>query len=190
MNTPVLLSLAALALVLFCTAWAKGFLRQRPSAFLTFAFHAPLGFLNAVRGGDTLALANIAEGTHHGSITKKTDAAIATRYLLGKFGTDVDHVAVCGASDMPLGIISDEASAAEELVAVQFLSATDKTRKCVASEAIAITDELYTAANGKVQNLPAGAGTYYKVGRPLQAAAADGDVIEFESCYPTAVVVS
>ncbi len=137
-----------------------------------------------------ISAVNVAEGTHHGSITKKTDAAIATRFLLGKFGSDVDHVAVNGANDKPLGIITDEAAAAEDLVNVAFLGASGGTRKCVASEAIALTDELFTAANGKVQNLPAGAGTYYKVGRPLQTAGADGDILEFEPCFPLAVVVS
>ena len=141
------------------------------------------------RGHQLFPLANIGEGTHAGPLTKFSDAAIATRYLLGKFGSDVNHVAVAGANDKPLGIIADEASAAEEPVAVQLLGVAESTRKCVTSEAIALTDELYTAANGKVQNLPAAAGTYYKVGRPLQAAAGADEVIEFEPCFPVAVVV-
>lgn len=133
---------------------------------------------------------NIAEGTHMGKISKKADAAIATRYLLVKFGTDVDHVAVNGANDKPLGISTDESAAAEDLLTVAFLGAAGETRKCVVSEAIALTDELWTAAGGKVQNVTATAGTYYKVGRPLQVGAADGDVIEFEPCFPVAIVVT
>jgi len=114
----------------------------------------------------------------------------APRFLLVKFGSDVGHIAVAGVADKPLGICSDEAEGAEEPVAVQFLGATNETRKCVVSEAIALTDDLYQAAGGKVSNLPAGSGTYWKVGRPLQAAAGDGEVIEFESHAPVAVVVS
>jgi hypothetical protein len=127
-------------------------------------------------------------GTHAGSITKLTDAAVATRYLVGKFGSDVDHIAVCGASDEPLGIITDESAGAEEPVNVAFLGAQSRTLAAVASEAIAITDELYTAANGQVQNLPAAAGTYYKIGKPIRAAGS-GEVVEFVPCYPVAVVV-
>lgn len=137
-----------------------------------------------------ISACNIGEGSWTGSFSKYSDAAIAQRFLLVKFGSDVEHVAINGVNDRPLGICSDEAAAGGELVAVQFLSATNTTRKAVASEAIALTDELYTAAGGKVQNLPAGAGTYYKIGRPLQTAAADGDVIAFEPCYPVAVIVT
>lgn len=166
----ILLVLCTLAALLVVKTWAKGF--RRPSR---------LGLVPSC---------NIAEGTHEGGLlTKKADAALATRFLLVKFGSDVDHIAVNGANDRPLGVARDEAAAAEDLLTVGLLGVASETRRCVASEAIALTDELYTAANGKVQNLPAGAGTYYKVGRPLQAAAADGDVIEFEPCYPTAVVV-
>ena len=51
-------------------------------------------------------------GVHEGAITKKVDAAIATRHLLAKFGSDADHVNKCGASDIPLGPMNDEAEAA------------------------------------------------------------------------------
>jgi hypothetical protein len=151
---------------------------------------AAVALTPAVKRRGLVSAINIAEGTHAGSLTKKTDAAIATRFLLVKFGTDVNHIAVNGANDKPLGICPDEAAAAEEDKAVDLLGVAKSTLRCVASEAIAITDELYSAAGGKVQNLPAGAGTYYKVGRPLQAAGADGDVLEFEPCFPVAVVVS
>jgi hypothetical protein len=166
--TPFILSmLLALALVALIGVWSKGFLR-----------------------GGLVSLGNVAEGTHAGNLTKKADAAIATRFLLVKFGTDVAHVAVNTDGDMPLGICSDEAAAAEDLVNVELLGVAGQTRLCVASEAITLTDELYTADGGKVQDLPTAAGTYYKIGRPLQAAGADGDVIEFEPCYPVAVTVT
>jgi hypothetical protein len=128
-----------------------------------------------------LYLANIAEGTHiDGILTKKTDAAIATRYLLGKFGTDGDHVAVAGAADTPLFVIEDEAGAAEDPVACKVLASCGGTVKMVndATGAIAVGDVLVAAAGGKVKKIAAGVGNYYVVGIALVAAAADGDVME------------
>jgi hypothetical protein len=68
------------------------------------------------RSERTVRLANIAEGTHDGRITKGVDAAITERYLLGKIGSASDRVAVCGASDTPIGVITDEAAAIGDLV--------------------------------------------------------------------------
>lgn len=148
-----------------------------------------LACLFGYRFGGCVPLANIAEGTHEDSVTKLTDAAIATRYLLVKHGSDVSHVAACGANDKPLGICDDEAGAAEDPVNVQFLGVSKRTRLVVASEIIALDADVFTAANGKVQDEPAVAGTYYRVGRALQAAGADGDVIEIVPVEPVALVV-
>ncbi len=122
-------------------------------------------------------------------MSKAADAAISTRFLLVKPGSDADHVAVNGAGDKPSGVCTDEADAAEDLVNVASLNATDETRKLVASEAIAHGADLYTAASGKVQDEPAVAGTYYRIGKARQAASADGDVIEAETHSPIKVVV-
>jgi hypothetical protein len=55
-------------------------------------------------------LANIAEGRHvTGNITKKLDAVPAERWVLCKFGSDVDHVNIAGAADIPLGVITTSA---------------------------------------------------------------------------------
>ncbi|MEW6306186.1 MAG: capsid cement protein [Verrucomicrobiota bacterium] len=134
--------------------------------------------------------ANVAEGTHEGAFTSKTDAAIATRYLLAKDGSDDSHVAVCGASDIPLGVMTDEAEAAEDLIAVEVLGVSKRTLLMVASEAIDRGEHVYTAASGKVQDLPAGAGTYYEVGVALTAASADGDLIEVAHCVPRKTIVT
>lgn len=140
-----------------------------------------------IRG--TIQAANIAEGTHHGNLTKLTDVVISTRYLLLKFGSDADHVAINTASDRPLGVCDDEAGAAEENVNVNLLGRNTQTDLMVASEALAANVDVFTAAGGKIQNEPAVAGTYYWVGRTLEAADADGDVIEIDSRAPTAFVV-
>lgn len=140
---------------------------------------------------DAIALANIAEGTHgNGVITRKTDAAITTRYLIGKIGSDAAHVAVAGAADVPLGIIEDEASAAEELVPVKLFGSGQGTSLVVASAAIAAGDFVVAAASGKVRTLPGTTGTYYILGRALHAAAADGDLLEIDPTPVTQRVVA
>jgi len=132
---------------------------------------------------------NVAEGTHEGSLSKKADAVISTRFLMVKIGSDADHIAVCGAGDRPLGVATDEAEAIEDSVNVNLLGPSANTQKAVASEAIAVGESVFTAALGKVQNEPASAGTYFLVGRALTAAGADGEVIEIEPQAPTRTVV-
>lgn len=137
------------------------------------------------------SFANIAEGVHlTGNVSKLSDAAIATRYLLGKPGDDANSIAACGASEIPLGVITDEATAADETVNVAILGNAQGTLRVVASEAITQGEHVYTAASGKVQDLPAGAGTYYEVGLALTAASTDGDEIEIAHCVPRKTVVS
>jgi hypothetical protein len=144
----------------------------------------------AVKRRRFVSAINIGEGTHKNAKTYKADAAVATRFLLAKIGSDAGHSAACGANDIPIGVITDEAAAAEDLVAVELLGISNRTLLMVASEAITAGEAVYTAAGGKVQDLPAGAGTYHKVGHALTAAAADGDLIEVQHCAPIATVVS
>ena len=127
-----------------------------------------------------IAFANIAEGTHGGNTTKKTDAAITTRFLFGKKGSDDDHIIPCTAStDIPLGVITDEAAAAEELVNVGLFGSSSETRRITLSGTVVVGDFLVTDSTGKGQKLPVSTGTYYIVGRALQAGVS-GDVIEFD----------
>jgi hypothetical protein len=126
-------------------------------------------------------LANIAEGTHSGSITKLTDAAITARHLLYKLGTDAAHVAVSGASDVPWGTIDDEAGEAEAPVAVQLLG-KGSSKRMVASAAINAGVAVYAAASGKV----AATGSVV-VGISLSAATTDGDIIEVVDVAPVTI---
>jgi hypothetical protein len=111
-------------------------------------------------------------GTHEKAIGRYTDAAIPTRYLLVKKGSDADHIALCGAGDVPLGTVDDEASAAEKRVHVNLLG-KGPSKKMVASGAIGAGVRVYAAAGGKI----AAAGTV-EVGISLTAAAADNDILE------------
>jgi len=155
--------------------------------------HHILHILSAIfsyRFSNTFAAANIGEGTHEGGITKLADAVISQRHLLGKHGSDVDHVALCGASDSPLGTITDEATAIEDPVAVDMLGQGASTKKMVASEPMTYDAEVFTAAGGKIQGLPVVAGTYYRVGKLLKSAAADNDVVEVASHVAIELVIS
>jgi hypothetical protein len=128
-------------------------------------------------------LANIAEGTHDGNITKAVDAVITERFLLCKVGSASDRVAVAGAADTPIGVITDEAAAIGDIVNVALLGSARSTLRMVASAAIAQGALVEPAASGRVQTLGVGAGTHHVVGRALDAAAAAGDVIEVDPHY-------
>ena len=133
-----------------------------------------------VRPTCRVEFANIAEGSVAGKKTYAADAALAIRFVAVKLGSDANHVAVAGTADIAIGICTDNAEAAEDLVNVALLGSASETLKVTASAAIAAGDFVVTAANGKVRTLPATTGTYYIIGRALQAAAADLDVIEID----------
>lgn len=136
-----------------------------------------------------LRLNGLTDGTHaDGKLGHLlADAALSTRYLLVKTGSDANHFAVSGASDKPLGVCLDEPAAAEDPATVQLLGAGKGTVKMVGSEAIAAGADVYAAANGKVQDQPAGAGSYWKVGRAVTACTGDADTFEVAPCQPQAV---
>lgn len=72
-----------------------------------------------------------------------------------------------------VGVASHDAGVGEE---TGFY--TGGVQKCIASAAIAVGARVKCAAGGKVVTLAAGADAYdRKVGKALEAAAADGDVI-------------
>jgi hypothetical protein len=98
--------------------------------------------------GRVVTLANIAEGQHVASqgISYKSDVVITERFLLAKRGASADSIDLCGAANVPIGLITDEAAAIGDYVNVaQFNS--DLTLKMVASGAIAQDALLEPAAN-------------------------------------------
>jgi hypothetical protein len=149
------------------------------SMLILLALGALVVHLN--RSGLTRAINTLTVGSHTDSITKLTDAAITARHLLYKLGTDAAHIAVSGAADVPWGTIDDEATAAEEVVAVQLLG-KGPSKRMVASGVIAAGVPVYAAAAGKV----ADAGTVV-VGVSLSAAGADNDIIEVVDIAPTTI---
>lgn len=128
------------------------------------------------RGSQINALANVGEGNWGGLKSYLTDAVIGTRYLVGKLGSDAEHIAVAVHGDIPLGVITDEAGGANEPVTVQLLGSHPGTVKVVADAAIAAGAFVVLATTaGRVRTLPGTTGTYYIIGRALTAAGAAGD---------------
>lgn len=128
-------------------------------------------------------LANIAEGTHDGNITKAVDVAITERYLLAKVGAASNSVNIAGAADTPIGVVTDEAANVGDIVNVALFGSARSTLRMVASGAIAQGALIEPAASGRVQTLGVGAGTHHVVGRALDAASNAGDVIEVDPHY-------
>jgi hypothetical protein len=121
------------------------------------------------------ALAN--ESCPNGRTTRYAEAAVTLKGLLLKQGTAANQVNLCGASDLPLALSLD-AAVINDTVPIALLGATPGTLVAIASEAITQGEEVFTAASGKLQDLPVGAGTYYSVGYAYTAAS--GDNAEFE----------
>jgi hypothetical protein len=173
------------------TARSKRYrVRFLPLNAIERVFSSPLhllqGLSQRVFGPSRLVASNIAEGTHSGNLTKLTDAAIATRFLLVKKGSDTAHIAVCSAiTDRPIGVCTDEAAAAEEPVNVALLGSSKSTLKVVASGAIASGTRVAVTAAGKVQTAVA---TQYPIGIALTDAGADGDILEIDPINPAAVI--
>lgn len=101
------------------------------------------------------------------------DEAIAI-HLRVKLDSD-GRVTVAGLADKEIGTAMNATFAAGEPVNVKLRSGAG-THKMVAIEALSAGATLYTEANGKVQDTAAA--TAYQLGTALEAATADGDVIE------------
>lgn len=94
-----------------------------------------------------------------------------SRVKLGNDGT----VDVAGLTDRDIGTAVTAALAAGDVITVKLRSAPG-THKMIAIEALAAGALIYTEASGKVQDTAAA--TAFILGHALEAATADGDVIE------------
>lgn len=116
------------------------------------------------------------------------DAAIA---LYARLKQDADgKVTTAGVSDKEIAVATREAFAADDLVTGKLNSAAG-TFKMIANAALAVGDNWFTAASGKIGARIAGA---YPGGVVLEASTADGDIIEvsregFGEQVPVAVSV-
>ncbi len=132
-----------------------------------------------------LILSNIAEGTHAGSITKHVASAITQKYLLGKLQSN-DKITVSNSTDTPIGVITDEAAEADDIVNVALLGSND-TLKMTADGEITAGAIVVTSDSGKVKELPTQSGTYLQVGMALNSATSGG-IVECVSCVPVQLV--
>jgi hypothetical protein len=101
------------------------------------------------------------------------DEAIAV-HLRVKLDSD-GRVTIAGLTDKEIGTVVTPAFAAGDPVTVRLRTASG-THKMVAIEACAIGAVLYTETGGKVQDTAQA--TSFQIGTALEAAGADGDVIE------------
>lgn len=125
----------------------------------------------------------LGDGTHH-SLSLRADAAIGTKHLLVKRGSDANHAAVvAAASDEPLGVCPDEADAAEDPVEVSLLGVAKRTVLMVAQGTIAADVDVYSYGDGTITTTPATTGTYWKVGKSRSAGVANQEM-EVEPCQP------
>lgn len=126
---------------------------------------------------ETQLFANIGEGTHEGNVTKQVDAVISSRYLVAKFGTDINHVDICTQATIPIGIITDEAAAIGDRVNVELLLGP-QTKKVQCAAALAINVPVYCLAGGQVGTPAGSSGVAYQIGWTLTATTTQGDLVE------------
>ena len=103
----------------------------------------------------------------------EADEAIA-QHLRVKLDSD-GKVTVAGLTDKGIGVATRAAFAAGDIIDVA-LNSKPGTVKMVAIEALDAGATVYSEANGKVQDTAQA--TAFQVGVALEAATADGDVIE------------
>ena len=162
---------------------------------------AMLGFTNkrSFKGGlEQFANGLLVNITAKGRATRLADASFTLRYLLAKPGSDASHIAICTASDVPVGIVPDQTPTTDQAnsdlsypLPVQLLGLSEDTERVVASAAIALGAYVVPAAAGKVRTLPtSGGGTTVIIGRALTAAGADLDLIEIAPCFPIPTTIA
>ncbi len=80
------------------------------------------------------------------------------------------------ATDDPIGVFQDKVDE-NDVASVKFLNCPG-TQEIEAAGAIDAEADVFAAASGKIQALPATPGTYRKIGKALEAASGDGSIIE------------
>lgn len=148
--------------------------------------------------GEDFANSKLVNISPKGRCTRLADANFTLRYLICKAGSDASHIDICTASDIPLGVVTDQTPTTDQAASdlsyplpVNLLGLNEDSERMIASAAIAVGDFVVPAAAGKVKTLPAsGGGTTYIIGRALSAAAADLDQVEVVPCFPTLATIA
>jgi ABC-type ATPase with predicted acetyltransferase domain len=108
-----------------------------------------------------------------GNVKTFTAGAAIAQFARVKLAAGV--VSTAGLAEKEIGTALEAAFAAGDVVPVKLRTAAG-THKMIAVEALAQAAAVYTEASGKVQDTAAA--TSFLVGHALEAATADGDVIE------------
>jgi hypothetical protein len=124
---------------------------------------------------------NIAEGTHQGNITYIAGEVIDAPNRLVALADG--KITVADGGVLPIGSVTDEAEDAGDFVNVHLLGGNG-TVIFVASSAIEQGSLLYGVNGGKVSSSPTGSGDFFCVGIALNAALADGDLVETLTTFP------
>ncbi len=103
-----------------------------------------------------------------GQVLLLTSDAAIDQYILVKYGTDANHVDVCGAANIPMGVAMTSASGGSQALRVMLLNGT--VFKLNTAGTVTFGTILEPASNGKVQSITGGVGTHYGVGRALETA--------------------
>lgn len=133
-----------------------------------------------------------------GRTSRLADASFTSRYLLAKAGSDASHIAICTASDVPLGVVPDMTPTPDQAnsdlsypLPLNLLGLNEDTERMIAAAAIAVDAFVVPAAAGQVKTLPtSGGGTTYIVGRALSAAVAQNDQVNILPCFPYQVTIA
>ena len=121
--------------------------------------------------------ANIAEGTHRGSITLKAAEDIDASYLLVCLDDSGNAVNICQAETMPIGVCTDECDINDD-VAIALAGSAESTFLCRCANDIDAGDTLYSTSGGKVSNVAVGA--CYKIGIALTSSQ-EGGLVEVDT---------
>jgi len=120
-----------------------------------------------------------------GTIPMTADAAIA-QFARVIFEAD-GRCVTAGVAQVGDGIAQTAALAAGDVISVKTWNSSG-TFKMIAIEALAVASPLYTEASGKVQDTAAS--TSFLFAKALEAATADGDIIECVLRHGTPVAVA
>ena len=119
----------------------------------------------------------MARQIENGHVTLQVNAsAEVTRFGLVKLTAALATLNTATETDVPVGV-AQVAGAVNTRIDVRLLS-DPGTFKMVAGGVIALGADVYAGADGKVTALSAVAGDYRRIGQALEAAEADGDIIE------------
>lgn len=113
---------------------------------------------------------------NNGPLTRVAGTGGVNGQRLVKLSSGTFVYCTATATDDPVGATLYNAAAGEP-VAVKTLN-DQGSLELEAAGAIAQDADVFAAASGKISAEPAAAGIYRRVGKALQAATADGDVIE------------